>query len=195
MSIYGKLLQETSQCKRHTISTNDHKIIEIFGYTSEDNMFNALVKVENFDGYLRGRSEMILLSQDRKSVFLQLNKDGTYKVPGGGWNENEDHMLSAIRETQEEIHHKSRNVKYIGNYIEKYNNKKDYQKKIPMQYKWVGVFSEVYSGIDDGMYTKLVNKEDQDDMYWKGDFYDISEVESILLPIHKLAIKSQLEVN
>lgn len=195
MSIYGKLIQETELgCRRHVTDILGHEVLEITGYTTETGMYNALVKVKGIDDYLRGRSEMVLLSKDRKSIFMELKKSGTYKLPGGGWNENEDYMTCAIRETAEEAHYKCSSVKSVGQYIDFYNNPKGtYQKNIPEQFQWIGVYTEVFCGLQDGMYTKRVNDADQDDISWKGMFFEIDKVKHLLLPIHKKAIEIQLE--
>ena len=197
MSIYTHALYEQATCKRVVIDANKFTIIEIGGYMSEDNNYNSLVKCKGIDDFLRGRSEMVLLSEDKKSIFIELTKSGKYKLPGGGWDQDEDFMAAAIRETKEESHMIPTNVKYVEgmDYIEIYDNPKGwYQKKIPEEYQWIGVYTKVYCGIKEGMYKKRVNDMDQDDIAWKGKFYPINKVKSILLPVHKKAIELQLEV-
>lgn len=197
MAIYLHPLREHATCKRKVLDANKFTIDYITGYMTEDNNYNALVKVKGIDDYLRGRSEMVLLSKDLESIFIELTKTGKYKLPGGGWDENEDYMACAIRETKEEIHYLSSNVKYVEgkDYIEMYTTPKStYQKTIPEQYQWAGVYTKVYCGIENGLYKQRVNNQDQDDLAWKGRFYKISEVYNILLPVHKEAIKIQQEV-
>jgi len=150
--------------------------------------YNSIVKVEGVDGLLRGRSEMIIISKNMKCIFIAPDKTFLYRIPGGTWNKDEDHITAAIRETQEEAHINTRDVRYVGSYIEyrdyKYWNNNPKHKKIQL----VGSYTEVYAGIQDSIYTKPVRAEDQDDIAWLGGFYKLEKVYSKLMPIHKQAV-------
>ena len=185
MSLYGiDFLNEKSD---EIVSTANRRIEEIFGYRSPNGSYNALVKITGIDGLLRGRSEMLVLDETNTKVFLDLHKDGSYKISGGSWNENEDYMAAAIRETQEEMRINVKDIVYAGGYITYYSNING-QHNIPKQYRWIGTYTQLYIGTEDGTYTKLIAKKDQDDIYWKGKYYDIHEVYNYLNKYHKHAI-------
>jgi 8-oxo-dGTP pyrophosphatase MutT (NUDIX family) len=189
MGMYGsKYIREGYINEDKTISTDNKKIEKVFGYTSDDGIYNALVKVKGIKGLLRGRSEMLILDESKTKVFIEIKKDGSYKIPGGSWNENEDHLACAIRETEEEVRLEVKNILYSGNYIS-YYTKSWMNEKIPREYRWIGTFTELYIGIKNGQYTKQVADEDKDDIYWKGKFYDINKVYNKLNEYHKNALK------
>ena len=163
MSLYGiDFLNEKSD---EIVSTANRRIEEIFGYRSPNGSYNALVKITGIDGLLRGRSEMLVLDETNTKVFLDLHKVGSYKISGGSWNENEDYMAAAIRETQEEMRINVKDIVYAGGYITYYSNING-QHNIPKQYRWIGTYTQLYIGTEDGTYTKPIAKKDQDDIYW-----------------------------
>ena len=195
MSIYGNFINEVTnniKPKEDDFFSTKGRIIEkITGFFDEEKgLYNALVKVEGEEENLRGRSEMVLLDATKKRIFMELKKDNTYKLPGGGWDQGEDHMACAIRETQEEIRMNSAHVLYVGNYINYYKDAYNCL-KYPKETRWIGSFSEVYCGVENGVYKIKIDDKDQDDLFWKGRFYDIEEVFDILKPIHQKAVRMQ----
>lgn len=157
-------------------------IEEIFGYKSKDGLYNAIVRLVDDDKNLyRGRSEMIVLSKDHSKIYLDKNdRDDAkypYRLPGGSWDENEDHMFCAIRETREEARLETTNVKGFGSYAYIGDVKDWVKKNIPEEYQWKGYYTEVFVGEFNGSYMGKVDKEDQDkNMAERGKFYPIGLV-------------------
>lgn len=193
MSLYGLSFIEESADRLAPVS---NKYIEDqFGYTDENGSYNALIKISGVDGLLRGRSEMLVLDETKTKVFIEFKKNDSYKIPGGSWNENEDHLAAAIRETNEEMKVNVKDIKYCGSYISYYSTING-QHNIPKEYRWIGTYTNLYIGTINGFYTKPIDQKDQDDIYWKGKFYDIKSVYNKLNKYHKHAInlvKNDLE--
>ena len=76
-------------------------------------------------------------------------------------------------------------------YIQVSQNEYDELLKYPKETRWIGTFSEVYCGVENGVYKIKIDDKDQDDLFWKGRFYDIEEVFDILKPIHQKAVRMQ----
>ena len=185
MSLYGLSFVEESA---DTLVPVSNKYIEDqFGYTDNKNSYNALIKVSGIDGLLRGRSEMLVLNEDNTELFVEFRKDGSYKIPGGSWNENEDHLAAAVRETNEEMKVNVKDILYAGAYISYYSNING-QRNIPKEYRWIGTYTKLYISTINGFYNKPIDKKDQDDIYWKGKFYNIKDIYSRLNKYHKHAI-------
>ena len=187
-SYYSKLDKEEVVTER-----SDYIIEDIYG-VEKDKEWYSLVKVKGIDKPLRGRSEILILKDDK--VFLCFDRptsiDKRYRLPGGGWNKDEDHMKSAIREAEEEAKIKTKNVMYYDTYIDVYDTPKRWvMKRIPEKYWWYGYYTDVYVGEYDGKFTGYVNIQDRDsDMVKDGEFYNIEEVWDILNPYHKDAINA-----
>lgn len=156
---------------------------------------NSIVEIKGTDDLFRGRSEMLVLSEDQTQVYLSFN-DNDYDIPGGSWDPKDkgDHQKSAIRETQEETRMNTSDVKYCLSYI-KYSDeiKKWVQNNIPKDKQWTGYYTELYIGIYDSKYTKRIAEKDKDDMINTGKFYNISEVYDKLIEFHKDVLKPYLE--
>lgn len=172
-------------------------VVEKFGYKSKDGLYNAIVRLKETGSHLlfRGRSEMLVI-KDHKEVFLAKNDDEKYpyRLPGGSWDENEDHMYAAIRETREEARIDSTNVMYGGSYAYSLPvPKKWVTKNIPEEYQWRGYYTEVFVADYAGSYNGKVDKEDQDkNMIKTGKFYPIDQVMDKLNPVQQQAIKKYL---
>lgn len=149
-----------------------NKIIEIYGeYHGKE--YNTYVRVKGYDKLLRGRSELLIVKGD--SVYLQKKTDGGYRIPGGGWNEDEDHAQAAIREAQEEARITAKYPIYQGSYIKKCDPPKWMKEKFTED-KWTyGYFSEIYVAEYDKKYTGFIAEADKDDMYKYGKFYPLDE--------------------
>ena len=190
-SYYSKLEKEK------VITEKSNYIIEDVYGIEKDNEWNSIVKVKGIDKPLRGRSEILIIKDDK--VFLCFDRptsiDKKYRLPGGGWNKDEDHMKSAIREAEEEAKIKTKNIMYYDTYIDVYDTPKRWvEERIPEKYWWYGYYTDVYVGEYDGKYTGYVNIQDRDsDMVKDGDFYDIKEVWDILNDFHKEAIEKYKE--
>lgn len=150
-----------------------------------DGIYNSYVMIEGYNKPLRGRSE-ILVVKDNK-VFLSLKND-SYKIPGGTWDENEDHMQSAVRECNEEALMNVKNTRYVGSYVELSEPKNWMKDKIPKDQWWYGYYIDVYIGEYSGKYIGHVNQHDKDSIGQIGKFYDISKYWDQLKDIHKEAL-------
>ena len=150
-----------------------------------NDIYNSYVMIEGYNKPLRGRSE-ILVVKDNK-VFLSLKND-SYKIPGGTWDENEDHMQSAIRECNEEALMNVKNTRYVGSYVELSEPKNWMKDKIPKEQWWYGYYIDVYACEYSGKYTGHVNQHDKDSIGQTGKFYDISKYWNRLKDIHKEAL-------
>lgn len=188
------VLQESKKQKSYAIITDDITITRSYGYTSPKNgIYNAIVDV-NANIRARGRSELLVIKGDE--VYISKSKKGLcgdYSVPGGGWNPNEPHDKSAIREAEEEARLKTKNVKYADRYLSLYDEPHDWIKReIPEEYQWRGYYTEVYVGEYAGKYSGKIEDEDKDDIIKTGKFYKIKEVFGELHPIHQNAILNYL---
>lgn len=164
------------------------KTFEVF---DKNGYSNQCVMVNGYDKPLRGRSELLIIKDD--TVFLSMDKHtnlSTYRIPGGGWDvKDKDHLVTAIREAQEEVRINVKNIRPVGIYIE-YNNEpaKWVAENIDKENWWYGYYNEVYIGEYDDKYTGRISAHDRDSMINTGKFYKISDVFKILKPMHKRAI-------
>lgn len=178
----------------YAIITDNITITKSYGYTSPKNgIYNAIVDV-NASIRARGRSELLVIKNDE--VYLSKSKRGLcgdYSIPGGGWDLNESHDKSAIREAEEEARLKTKNVKYADRYLSLYDEPHDWIKReIPEEYQWRGYYTEVYVGEYAGKYSGKIRDVDKDDIIKTGKFYKIKDVFDELHPIHQNAILNYL---
>lgn len=171
---------------------------EKFWVKGKNGTDNALVRLEDDKKLYRGKSEMIVVSQDFKSVYLaKADKDPDYpfRLPGGSWDENEDEMFAAIRETREEARLEVTNTRYITSYaFEADCTAKAKKYGVPEKYWWDGYYIHVYVGTHNGAYMGKIAKVDQDPhMIQTGKFYPIGMVMNKLRPIHQKALKAYLD--
>lgn len=157
---------------------------------------NAVVNVNNSNKLFRARSEMIIIKGD----YMYINFDKTekiscykakigYNVPGGGWEPNEKSINVAVREAEEEVRIKTKNVYYAGNYDVSYNEPlKWVAKNVPKENWWLGYYTEVFVGEYAGKYTEHIDDIDKDKMINTGKFVPIKSVYNKLNPVHKRAI-------
>ena len=96
------------------IVPDDSKIEKIY-FKNNGEHANAYVKAKGIDKPLRGRSEVLIINGDK--VYLCFKDNGEYRLPGGGWDENEPHEKSAIREAKEEAKINCTDIKYISSRI------------------------------------------------------------------------------
>lgn len=173
-----------------TISSGNIKITEEYGFEDDRGCYNSCVKVEGYDNNFRGRSEILVIKEDK--VFLMFKHD-SYKIPGGGWDKGEDHKDAAIRECKEECRIIPEEVQYFGPYLEvKENPPKWAAEKFPKEKLWTGKYTELYVGKYKIKYTGHIDDVDKDEIEEKGKFYKILEVFDQLKPEHQIAIKRYL---
>lgn len=162
-----------------------------------DGKYNAIVEIDGESARMRGRSELLIINNNM--IYLSKSKKGlcgNYDVPGGGWNEGEDHSKSAIREAQEEARLKSKNVNYAGYYTVIYDQPHEWiRNKVDPKYQWRGYYTEVFIGEYAGRYNGKIDDIDKDELIDTGKFYPIEEVYDELHPIHQKAIDEYLSKN
>ena len=166
----------------------DPEIIDSYGFISSDGIYNENVKIKGFNKWLRGRSELLIIDKDK--LYLKKDSKKGYSIPGGGWEKDEDHNLSAIRETNEEARIKVKNVSYVCSYASFFDPKDWVKEKISEENWWYGEYTELYIGEYDGQYKGEVDKIDQDKAMESGKFYDIKSIYNDLIPVHQEALSS-----
>ena len=157
---------------------------------------NPVVNIKTSGALYRGRSEIIII----KDNMVYINYDKTekissykagfgYNIPGGGWDMNEAHDISAAREAREEVRINVKNVKFAGNYAVEYNYPLPWVAiHVPKNIQWLGYYTEVFVGEFDSKYTGKIADHDKDSMIKTGKFVPISKVYNKLNPVHKRAI-------
>lgn len=192
---YRKLRGEKYIEEKTNLDIDDSDIKRVFGYISDDGIYNACVEVKGEKKILRGRSEVIIIKDDEIFLCFDNKNPDDYRLPGGSWDDGEDHSKAAIREAKEEARITCKNPEFIQSYTEVYDTPKKWVKEnIPEQFWWYGYYTKFYIAEYSGKYSGKVDKEDQDkSMAKKGDFYKISEVMNKLRPVHKEGLSNYLE--
>ena len=166
------------------------KVLKTWGVVDHFDIYNACVKVEGYDKPFRGRSEILIIKGDKVFIsFRKLSPRGKYDLPGGGWDPNENHMDSAIREAKEEVRMNVTDVKPAGAYVE-YSDvpARWVMANIPKKDWWYGYYTEVYIGNYSSKYDGFINEHDKDQMINTGKWYKIKDIYKKLLPVHQKAI-------
>ena len=155
------------------------------------------VKGNHGDHYLKGRSELLVF-KDGKSVFLSRNKAEVccmnhhagmkYAVPGGGWDVDEKHFMTAYREAREEALILAGNIRYATCYIEISEPRDSALKYVRPKHWWYGYYTEVFIADYDRPYSGHIHWQDTDERIRSGHFYPIDEVYSRLHPAHQKAV-------
>lgn len=186
---YGSAFLSINEGKLLKVDLNAVSVEREYGIWDKRGLYNACVKLAGVKKPLRGRSEVLIIKGD--SVFLDMKPGNRgYRLPGGGWDEYEDHLLSARREAKEEARIIIKNPLYIGHYVDMYDTPKDWVKEqIPEKDWWYGYYTELYVAEYDKTYNGRVEVLDRDTMADTGKFYPIEEVYKKLRPVHQRAIK------
>lgn len=168
---------------------SDKDIKSISGVYDNNGIYNAVVKIKNIGRPLRGRSEILVIKKDRIFIHKKSGDFYNYRVPGGSWEDNEDHLKAAQRECREETRMEVKKCKYFSSYAIVFNEPPAWIKnKIDKNQWWYGYYTDIYVAEYDGKYTGYIADDDKDDMIKKGDFYPISEVYESLDKHHRDAI-------
>lgn len=172
-------------------------VIDHVDWYNDGKTWNALVYLKGDNIRYRGRSEMIILSKDFTKIYIHRESDKKYRIPGGSWDRNEDHLQSAIRETEEEARITVKDVMHYTTYTTTFKEPKDWVKRvIPKEYWWYGYYTELYVGEYTGRYLQHIPKVDRDnDMALKGRFYPIPEVIDQLSEEHRKAIEAYIKLH
>lgn len=187
-SCYDFILESSnSDKKRYTIERE-------WGVNGPDGAYNACVKVKGVDKPLRGRSEILIIKGDQ--VFIKFKEKNKYDLPGGGWEKDEGHKTSAVREAMEEARIECKNVEYLDTYVEVFDEPKNWVKdKFDKKDWWYGYYTEVYVGEYDKKYTGHIDDVDKDPgMLNKGKFYPIKDVYSRLSDVHQEALAEYIDM-
>lgn len=188
----NRLSQYITEAECRTVY-DSRDLENVYGYTHPDTgIYNACVRVKGINKPLRGRSELMIFKDDKVFLCIKDRPDDTdtYRLPGGSWNENENPMDAAIRETREEARIEVQDVKYCSTFIEVFDDAAEWVKKnIPEDKWWYGYYTMLYIGVYRGKYTGHIDKHDQDPkMIRLGKWYDIDSVYNKLPPHHQNAI-------
>ena len=179
----------------------DKKIYFVKGSGIHFEIYHPIVELDGIR--MRGRSELLVVKGDK--VYLSKEKHGLccenlnsrfeYNVAGGGWNKDEPHDITALRESMEETRIIASNIKYAGDYCVVYPEPKPWVKeKVDPEYQWRGYYTEVYIGTYSNRYTGEIKDGDKDDIIYTGHFYPIDEVISLINPVHQKAIKEYMNL-
>ena len=149
---------------------------------------NIVVYLEGFGNErFRGRVEAIIVKGSM--ILLSMNKDGSYSVPGGGWEPMEDHGAACIREVQEEVRITCNDAKYIDSYIYQLDEPKGWVKKsIPKNKQWKSYYNEVFLCKYSEEYKGYIDPVDRDNIINTAKWYNINSVYNMLKEEHKKAI-------
>ena len=149
---------------------------------------NIVVYLEGFGNErFRGRVEAIIVKGSM--ILLSMNKDGSYSVPGGGWEPMEDHGAACIREVQEEVRITCNDAKYIDSYIYQLDEPKGWVKKsIPKNKQWKSYYNEVFLCKYSEEYKGYIDPVDRDNIINTVKWYNINSVYNMLKEEHKKAI-------
>ena len=150
------------------------------------------VKIKEYSKELRARSELLIFKDDM--IFMKLNSNG-YEFPGGGWEEGETHLESAMREAKEEAYINTKNGVHLLNYASIFKKPPEWAGwAAPKEHLWYGEYTEVFGAEYNGSYKGKVAEEDQQkSMKDNGKFYKLSDVYNKLLPIHREAVDKYMK--
>lgn len=162
------------------------KAISQGGYYNTDGEWNSIVTLDEYPGkILRGRVETLILKDGK--LFMYMKDNGTYRIPGGGFDKGVLNKDQAFIETKEEAKLIIDNLRYSGvTYTHLFDEVWTHNdKEIPYH----GNHTEVYVATYKGNYEGYIKKGLSDmELTNKGKFYDLSEVEDILKEPHKQAL-------
>lgn len=166
---------------------------------SDDGANNCCILVQGYEKPMRGRSSMIVLTNDLKKVYFKYSdEDQEYHAPGGGWEPNETPLHAAKRECEEEAHMFPINIKHCGTRIEYYpDDLRDWVRqhvKDPKDYWW-GYYSEIFVGTYAHEYNGEIDEKDEDQFINSGDWYSVDTIlkDPRLYPEYKQAILQYLK--
>ena len=157
------------------------EIIKQGGYYDIAGLWNNITEI---DGKIyRGRVETFVID-DEYNIFMHVKGNGSYRIPGGSFERNGDHIQQAYAEVLEEARIICDEITYTGvSYI------KTFDKKIEDGVSWDGTYNEVYVAHYVGPYTGYIHPKNKDDsMYKNGKWYKYEEIEGILSENHKRAL-------
>lgn len=166
------------------------KAIAQGGYYNTDGDWNCVLTLDEYpDKIFRGRVETLVLKDGK--LFMYKKPNGTYRVPGGGFDRGVLNKDQAFIETKEEAkliisNIRETGVKYIKFFKDKYHT-------TDRDIDYDGSITEVYVADYKGDYEGRIRKGLSDkELTNEGEFYDLDEVKDILTDPHRQALENLL---
>ena len=166
-----------------------HYIVRNKGYYDNSGVWNSIS--QSSDGKIfRNRVETLVIRD--KKVLIKFHKDGTYKIPGGSVDINVPDIDQAVNECKEEARIIVKNIYYTG-FTYKKLKPADKVVKNDKFINWDGSINKVFVANYDSMSQDYIEPVDRDNDMLSGEWYNIEEVISKLIPEHREAIIQYLK--
>lgn len=178
------------------------------GYYDMNGLWNA-VFITDDNLILRDRVETFIfkIEDNVLYVYMKMNSDNTYRIPGGSKTKGISDKDQAYLECKEEARIIVSDMEYTGvEYIRWYPDKLKEIKENPVdipdsnntinlnQVDWVGTHNSVYIGFYESQYHGIVEKIDKDDdMYKNGNFYPVGSVLKYINENHRPVFDKVIE--
>ena len=180
-------------CKRPSYEISIEEIRKNGGYYDINGLWNSIIITDD-NKFLRERVETFIFKIDQNrelQVYLRLNDDNTYRIPGGSVTKGIPDKKQAYLECKEEARIIVKDMEYTGiHYIREFENCNEIGYNEPDKMlnfiKWHGTYNKVYIGFFETEYHGNIKRIDQDnDMYNNGKFYLIKDILPIINDNHK----------
>lgn len=180
-------------CKRPSYEISIEEIRKNGGYYDINGLWNSIIITDD-NKFLRERVETFIFKIDQNrelQVYLRLNNDNTYRIPGGSVTKGISDKKQAYLECKEEARIIVKDMEYTGiHYIREFENCNEIGCNEPDKLlnfiKWHGTYNKVYIGFFEAEYHGDIKRIDQDnDMYNNGKFYLIKDILPIINDNHK----------
>lgn len=180
-------------CKRPSYEISIEEIRKNGGYYDINGLWNSIIITDD-NKFLRERVETFIFKIDQNrelQVYLRLNDDNTYRIPGGSVTKGISDKKQAYLECKEEARIIVKDMEYTGiHYIREFENCNEIGCNEPDKLlnfiKWHGTYNKVYIGFFETEYHGDIKRIDQDnDMYNNGKFYLIKDILPIINDNHK----------
>ena len=157
------------------------EIIKQGGYYDIAGLWNNITEING--KIYRGRVETFVID-DEYNIFMQIKDNGKYRIPGGSFERDGDHIKQAYAEVLEEARIICDEMTYTGvSYIRLFDTKPE------NVIAWDGTYNEVYVAHYVDQFTGYMHpKNKDDDMYKKGKWYKFDDIKDILSEDHKKAL-------
>lgn len=180
-------------CKKPSYEISIEEIRKNGGYYDINGLWNSIMITDD-NKFLRERVETFIFKIDQNrelQVYLRLNDDNTYRIPGGSVTKGIPDKKQAYLECKEEARIIVKDMEYTGiHYIREFENCNEIGYNEPDKMlnfiKWHGTYNKVYIGFFEAEYHGDIKRIDQDnDMYNNGKFYLIKDILPIINDNHK----------
>lgn len=180
-------------CKKPSYEISIEEIRKNGGYYDINGLWNSIMITDD-NKFLRERVETFIFKIDQNrelQVYLRLNDDNTYRIPGGSVTKGIPDKKQAYLECKEEARIIVKDMEYTGiHYIREFENCNEIGYNEPDKMlnfiKWHGTYNKVYIGFFETEYHGNIKRIDQDnDMYNNGKFYLIKDILPIINDNHK----------